>query len=93
MRVTGLTVTGTNGSSVVELNVPDAIQLARDLIDAANQMGFTVGITVERKPPTEQQLETAVQRVAHIRRHYASAAWNHERTNREIVMRVLEACL
>lgn len=78
-----------------ELDMPAAIQLARDLIDAVTQCGFEVKMNVEvpRHQPTDQQLTTAVVRVGHIRRAAPQAAWNDPKVNAEIVMRVVEACL
>lgn len=78
-----------------ELDMPAAIQLARDLIDAVTQCGFEVKMNVEvpRHTPTDQQLALAVTRVGHIRRNAMQAAWNDGKVNSEIVMRVVEACL
>ena len=78
-----------------ELNMPAAIQLARDLIDAVTQCGFEVKMNVEvpRTQVTDTQLTTAAVRVGHIRRNAAQAAWNDSKVNAEIVMRVVEACL
>lgn len=79
----------------VELKIEDAVQLARDLIDAVTQCGFEVKMDVEvpRHVPTEAQITHAVARVSHIRKSYTDRPWNDERVNRELVMRVLEACL
>lgn len=78
-----------------EVDMPAAIQLARDLIDAVTQCGYEVKMNVEvpRHQPTDQQLATAVVRVGHIRRNAIHAAWNDGKVNSEIVMRVVEACL
>jgi hypothetical protein len=78
-----------------ELDMPAAIQLARDLIDAVTQCGFEVKMNVEvpRHAPTDQQLATAVVRVGHIRRNAMQARWDDGKVNSEIVMRVVEACL
>lgn len=78
-----------------ELDMPTAVQLARDLIDAVTQCGFEVKMNVEvpRTKITDTQLTTAAVRVGHIRRNAAQAAWNDSKVNAEIVMRVVEACL
>ena len=78
-----------------ELDMPAAIELARDLIDAVTQCGFEVKMHVEvpRPQPTEMQLALAVTRVGHIRRNAAQARWDDGKVNSEIVMRVVEACL
>jgi len=78
-----------------ELDMPAAIELARDLIDAVTQCGFEVKMNVEvpRHQPTDMQLALAVTRVGHIRRNAQHAKWDDGKTNSEIVMRVVEACL
>ena len=73
-----------------------AIDLARDLIDAVTQRGFEVKMTVDvpRHQPTPAQIAHAVVRVGHLRKTLdGSAPWNSDKVNRELVMRVLEACL
>ena len=78
-----------------ELDMPAAVELARDLIDAVTQCGFEVKMNVEvpRHQPTDMQLALAVTRVGHIRRNAAQARWDDGKVNSEIVMRVVEACL
>lgn len=78
-----------------EITMPEAIELARDLIDAVTQCGFEVKMNVEvpRHQPTDQQLALAVTRVGHIRRNAQQAQWHDGKVNSEIVMRVVEACL
>ncbi|MEK9725792.1 MAG: hypothetical protein VW405_20230 [Rhodospirillaceae bacterium] len=80
---------------VADLTIPEAVTLARDLIDAVTQCGHEVKMNVEipRHVPTEMQINAAVTRVGHLRRTAAERAWHDDRTNREIVARVLEACL
>lgn len=78
-----------------EITMAEAIELARDLIDAVTQCGFEVKMNVEvpRHQPTDHQLALAVTRVGHIRRNAQHARWDDGKTNSEIVMRVVEACL
>lgn len=79
-----------------ELNMEQAIGLARDLIDAVTQCGHEVKMNVEvpRHQPTDVQLMTAIQRVAHLRKSLdQQAAWNDDKVNTELVTRVLQACL
>lgn len=79
-----------------ELTIPEAAQLARDLIDAATQCGYEVKMTVEvpRHQPTPQQIAVAIRRVGFIRRELdQSAPWDDVKVNQDIVMRVLAACL
>ena len=79
-----------------ELSVQEAIDLARDLIDAVTQCGHQVKMNVEvpRHQPTDLQLQTAIQRVAHLRKSLdQQAAWNDLKVNTELVTRVLAACL
>ena len=79
-----------------ELNMEQAIGLARDLIDAVTQCGHEVKMNVEvpRHQPTDLQLATAVQRVAHLRKTLdQTAPWNDAKVNTELVSRVLQACL
>lgn len=80
---------------VAELDMPQAVQLARDLIDAVTQCGHQVKMDVEvpRHVPTDAQIAQAIVRVGHLRRTALERAWNDQKTNTEIVMRVLEACL
>jgi hypothetical protein len=80
---------------VTELTMAEAIDLARDLIDAVTQCGFEVKMDVEvkRHTPTDQQLQTALRRVWHVRKAAQEQAWPDERLNQELVSRVLEACL
>ena len=77
-----------------ELAMSEAVQLARDLIDAVTQCGFEVKMTVDvpRHQPSVDQIRTAVHRVGHLRKSL-TAPWNDMKTNTELVMRVLEACL
>jgi hypothetical protein len=81
----------TNG----ELTIEQATELGRDLWDAVRQCGYEIKMTVDvpRHIPTDTQVETATVRVAHIRRANQDRPWNDLRTNKELVMRVLEACL
>lgn len=79
-----------------ELSMEEAVQLARDLIDAVTQCGHQVKLDVEvpRHQPTDVQLQTAIQRVAHLRKSLdGNAPWNDVKVNSELVMRVLGACL
>lgn len=78
-----------------ELNIEESVALARDLIDAVTQCGHQVkmDVSVERHQPTELELATAVQRVAHLRKAYPTAAWSDTKVNTELVMRVIGACL
>lgn len=79
-----------------ELNMEDAVTLARDLIDAVTQCGHQVKMDVEvpRHQPSDLQIATAIQRVAHLRKTLdQQAAWNDVKVNSELVMRVLGACL
>lgn len=78
-----------------ELTIEQATELGRDLWDAVRQCGYELKMTVDvpRHVPTDIQVETAAVRVAHIRRAAQDRPWNDARTNRELVMRVLEACL
>lgn len=87
LRVVGFPETG-------EVTMQEAIQLARDLIDAVTQCGFEVKMTVDvpRPQPSVDQIRTAVHRVGHLRKSL-TAPWNDTKTNTELVMRVLEACL
>lgn len=87
LRVVGFPSSG-------ELTLPDAIQLARDLIDATTQCGYEVKMTVDapKYQPTDDQIRTAIHRVGHLRRNL-NAPWNDVRTNTELVARVLGACL
>lgn len=80
---------------VVELDMAQAVQLARDLIDAVTQCGYEVKMNVEvpRHVPTDVQIEHAIVRVGHLRRAAAERRWNDTKTNTEIVRRVLELCL
>ena len=80
---------------ITELDFKSAVDLARDLIDAVTQCGYEVKMDVEvpRRQPTDAQLAQALHRVGHIRRTGLERAWNDQRTNMEIVARVLEACL
>ena len=78
-----------------ELNIEDSVALARDLIDAVTQCGHEVkmDVQVERHQPTNQEIATAVHRVAHLRKTFDATAWNDTKANTELVMRVIEACL
>ena len=80
---------------VAELDFKEAVDLARDLIDAVTQCGYEVKLNVEvpRRAPTDAQLAQALHRVGHIRRTALERAWNDQQTNMEIVARVVEACL
>jgi hypothetical protein len=77
------------------LTIEQATALIGDLVDAVTQCGFEVKLTVDvpRHVPTDAQVSAAVRRVAHIRKTLEPAAWNDERLNRELVVRVLEQCL
>lgn len=88
------------GGSIVltpcELSISESVQLARDLMDAVTQCGFELKMTVDvpRHQPTDMQIATAITRVGHLRRDLdGQAPWNDVKTNTEIVMRVLGACL
>jgi hypothetical protein len=78
-----------------EVDMPKAIELARDLIDAVTQCGFEVKMNVEvpRHKPSDIQIATAIQRVGHLRKNMVDKPWNDVGTNTELVRRVLEACL
>lgn len=79
------------------LTIEQATTLVGDLVQAVGQCGYEVKMTVDvpRHVPTDTQVAAAVARVAHIRKSFESQndAWNNERLNREIVIRVLEMCL
>lgn len=77
------------------LTMAEAVQLARDLIDAVTQCGHEVKMTVDvpRHRPSDAQIAVAVARIGHLRRSMDAKPWNDARTNQEFVQRVLEACL
>ena len=77
------------------LSLKEANALYNGLCNAIRECGFEIKLTVEvpRHIPTEEQLNTAVHRVAHLRKSFDSTPWNDLRANRELVRRVLEACL
>jgi hypothetical protein len=82
--------------TATEINMADAVQLARDLIDAVTQCGHEVKITVDvpRHQPTDMQIATAITRIGHLRKTLdGRAPWNDVKANQEFVMRVLEVCL
>lgn len=78
-----------------ELDMEQAVQLARDLIDAVTQCGHEVKMNVEvpKHQPSDAQLRTAITRVAHLRRTYADREWTDDTVNRTLVEHVLKACL
>jgi hypothetical protein len=78
-----------------ELNIEDSVALARDLIDAVTQCGHEVkmDVSVPRHQPTDQEVATAIHRVAHLRKTFDSTPWNDTKANTELVMRVINACL
>ena len=77
------------------ITIEEAAALANGLVDAIQQCDRELKITVQvpKHQPTQAQLIAAVARVSHIRRSMQDRPWNDVKTNTELVMRVLEACL
>jgi len=79
-----------------ELDMEQAVQLVRDLIDAVTQCGHKVNMEVEvpRYVPPLEKINQAIIRIGHLRRDLdQSTPWHDKHTNTTFVMRVLEICL